>query len=64
VTIAREDAPRIRRATRADVDALATLMSDFYAESAMSLDRDWAAASFAAPFADPALGCAAPLMNA
>jgi ribosomal protein S18 acetylase RimI-like enzyme len=57
MTRERADPPRIRRATPADTEALVALMRDFHAESAMSLDRDWAAASFAALFADPALGC-------
>ncbi|MBX3736052.1 MAG: GNAT family N-acetyltransferase [Candidatus Didemnitutus sp.] len=48
----------IRPATADDIPALVDLMADFYAESAFPLDRDWAARSFAALFADPARNAA------
>jgi hypothetical protein len=49
--------PHLTRATReTDIDALIGLMRAFYEESSDPLDADWAAASFRAPLAQPALG--------
>lgn len=49
--------PFLTRAAReADIDALIGLMRAFYAESGYPLDADWAAASFRALLAQPALG--------
>lgn len=46
----------IRAASASDIPALVALMEEFYAESSFPLDREWAAASFAALLADPSLG--------
>jgi ribosomal protein S18 acetylase RimI-like enzyme len=46
----------IRSATSGDIDALVNLMEAFYAESDMTLDRPWAAMSFAALLSQPHLG--------
>lgn len=46
----------VRLATPADIDALVALMSAAHAEGGYALDRDHAAAAFAALLADPALG--------
>ena len=46
----------IERADQADIPALIELMSQFYAESSYSLDREWAAASFAQLLRDEARG--------
>lgn len=46
----------IERAGHADIPALVELMSQFHAESAYALDREWAAASFAQLLRDEARG--------
>ena len=46
----------VREATKADVAALVALMQEFYAESAFTLDREWAATTFHRLLASPEQG--------
>lgn len=48
----------LRRATAEDLDALVTLMTEFYGESGFSFDPPAARAAFEALLADPRLGSA------
>lgn len=52
-----DDVPfEIRAATAADIPALVSLMTDFYAEAEIALPADAAARAFEALFAEPAMG--------
>ncbi|MEN9220961.1 MAG: GNAT family N-acetyltransferase [Thermostichus sp. BF3_bins_97] len=46
----------VREATKADIAALVDLMQEFYEESSLALDREWAAASFHRLLSSPEQG--------
>ena len=50
--------PLVRRATVSDLEALVSLMQDFYAEANFPLDLQWAASSFHTLLSNAASGCA------